>query len=874
MKNPLLDNEFLYALNQYQHKEIYARIIALTFDEQPLETIEGRVTSGSINIDGNSAVRRTCNLGLIAKDVNITDFYWGVSNKFTLEIGVKNFINDNYPEIIWFKQGIYVITSFNSSLTNNNYSISIGGKDKMCLLNGDVSGNISSPVDFGMMDILKDVFNKIEIEDHSKYEANKYYYYDLDKKEFCIATESFDPNLVYYAKDTLVEKVNIPIKKIIFEAVHAYGKEAYQNIIINDIDDYGLELLQYRGEQDLFLLYNESTAIYDQILINGEYQLKCESTGKINNNTYKSQLIPIQGYFSATPDNKIPIGYNTAIDNFGNEDKWLFSFPDDEETTLYSITKVSNKIEEGKEGMFDSSAVGYRFTDLTYPGELIASIGESLTSILDKIKNMLGPFEYFYDLDGKFVFQAKKIYSNQSWSSLVETDDNIFARDAIETSAYSYSFEDVNLISQFTNTPAINNVKNDYSIWGVRKGVTGIDIPIHARYAIDKKPTVYTSIEITETEAKKLMETYPERYLKLEKTQQNSTRYVAGEEGYDWRELIYQMASDYYKYGQLDFFTQKLIEANRNDNLYLSGTTGYEHYYADMQGFWRQLYDPNPKKHFQTTGGKYLTKKFYQVLKLTKENFEKNPLHYFTLEDEEKSIFEFLDWTEEDSVEIECYTDNEQLKSNDNYIEGIWWEAFEKSDTVFTCDYYLKGPIDNSGNYSPSLYYWNKNINKAPETLNFWIDFYEGDDSLQQYAIPYIGDRVKVTNNSKITSVYFRKVPQLIFINAKDFQLSQAKTGYIYIYLPDEMIDLFSISTRGKSAEEEMTELFNQFSYCTESISITTIPIYYLEPNTIIYIRNDENNINGKYQITRLSIPLTYNGMMSISATKIIDAVY
>jgi hypothetical protein len=29
---------------------------------------------------------------------------------------------------------------------------------------------------------------------------------------------------------------------------------------------------------------------------------------------------------------------------------------------------------------------------------------------------------------------------------LVETDGNIFARDAIEDSPYSYSFEDVNLI--------------------------------------------------------------------------------------------------------------------------------------------------------------------------------------------------------------------------------------------------------------------------------------------------------------------------------------------------------------------------------------------------------------------------------------------
>jgi hypothetical protein len=47
---------------------------------------------------------------------------------------------------------------------------------------------------------------------------------------------------------------------------------------------------------------------------------------------------------------------------------------------------------------------GYRLTDLTFAGELKANVGETLVSVLDKIKNMLGNFEYFYNLDGKFVF--------------------------------------------------------------------------------------------------------------------------------------------------------------------------------------------------------------------------------------------------------------------------------------------------------------------------------------------------------------------------------------------------------------------------------------------------------------------------------------
>ena len=100
--NYLLDKDFLYKLTRFRSKETYAKIIALDFEENPLQQIEGKVTGGSLNIDGSSSVRRTCNLTLVAKDVNISDFYWSISNKFTLELGIKNLIDEKYPEIIWF----------------------------------------------------------------------------------------------------------------------------------------------------------------------------------------------------------------------------------------------------------------------------------------------------------------------------------------------------------------------------------------------------------------------------------------------------------------------------------------------------------------------------------------------------------------------------------------------------------------------------------------------------------------------------------------------------------------------------------------------------------------------------------------------------
>ena len=114
----------------------------------------------------------------------------------------------------------------------------------------------------------------------------------------------------------------------------------------------------------------------------------------------------------------------------------------------------------------------------------------------------------------------------------------------------------------------------------------------------------------------------------------------------------------------------------------------------------------------------------------------------------------------------------------------------------------------------------------------------------------------------------------MIFTTSEEYDALDIRPGYVYIWLAEGMADLFSISTQGKSAEEEMNELFNQHSYCSENITITTIPVYHLEPNTLIYIHNEENQINGKYQVSRLTIPLNYNGMMSISATKVIEQIY
>jgi hypothetical protein len=61
---------------------------------------------------------------------------------------------------------------------------------------------------------------------------------------------------------------------------------------------------------------------------------------------------------------------------------------------------------------------------------------------------------------------------------------------------YAYKFYNNELITSFNNNPNLAQIKNDYSIWGEREGISGIKIPIHLRYAIDKKPTSYKQITV------------------------------------------------------------------------------------------------------------------------------------------------------------------------------------------------------------------------------------------------------------------------------------------------------------------------------------------------------------------------------------------
>lgn len=904
--NPLFlkNNDFIAQIVQQREHDVYVCITALNFKEEPIDQIQGKITTGSINIDGDSNIRRTCSLTLISDNININDIYWGIKTKIKLDIGLRNrltgeyAISNGYPEIVWFPQGYYILSSFNTSISASNATISIQGKDKMCLLNGDLSGQLTSQVDFGTEEIITEEMIPVTIDKkqfnnsnkliqtyQNKYyikEVNKsrvykseaidvnYYpkyifikdkngdFYTVDKNIFLTIKKennqiiniptngirydiyklinnpgelfeesdykkdetyheypSSDSNYFIldstntneqhytltniYERNINVNKVKIPVDKIIREAVHAYAQEPYQNIIINDLAQYGLEKMTYKGDAIIYILYNTATDEDEQIFFS----------------TSTSSLITLVQNWSENDFYNFQTnqGKNIYLKNGTYQEK-------NNGTPPYKVKKYSY-----------GDDIGYQLTDLTYAGDLICNEGEALTAMLDKIKTMLGEFEYFYNEEGKFVFQKKRNYLQTSWTQLT---NNEYGEPYIDFEKYkiAFDFKQNQLLSSISNSPVLNNVHNDITVWGKRKGISGADIPIHARYAIDKKPEYYKTLQ------GKIY--YTEEYSKNHQIPENNDNYLL----VDWRELIYQMALDYFaaqgcseenplliENGQMTYPEDMLYEISRqNPEYYSSGYTGYEQYYTDLQGFWRQLYNPDYIPAISYTNGYY---------------------------DKDKK------WVSgEKTYNFEYYFDKSNISIN-QYADALDYETFalDKGDKKI---------------------YWNRAVFLESETLNFWFDFIDCDEyaDLVKFSIPQIGDRNKVVKEDKASSIIFKEAPNIVFYlneeksDEEKQRIANTISGYSSINLPSDYLQYFTISTKSLSVKDKLDELLYQYSYCTENISINSIPIYHLQPNTRIFIQDDKTEINGEYIIHKLTIPLTYNGMMSISASKAPERLY
>lgn len=366
----LNDRKFLDELQNLRVKEHYLKVELLDFSENPIQEIQGRCTSGSMSIDGASSVRRTCSFSFMADaaiyDITNIDNLISLNKKFKLHVGYKNtvFGYEQYGDIVWFPLGLYVVNTVSINNSLSGCSISITGKDKMCLLNGDVGGTLPAPVTL-----------------HEKYIRNQ-------------------------DGSTTVSKVLL--FDIIRESIIELGEQDPSKIIINDVPLTAKKVLRYMGKESI--------------------------------------------YFS---------------DN-GNQ--------------VAASTPGAREVKPG-------DLAGYDYVDFTYPGELIKQAGDTVVSILDSIKNVLGNYEYYFDVHGNFIFQEIKNYLNTSYTPITQLTDGDYSVNLGEGHV-AYSFKDSDIIVSYSNSPNYQNIKNDFVVWGNRKTAAGAEVPIRYHVAIDDIPTV------------------------------------------------------------------------------------------------------------------------------------------------------------------------------------------------------------------------------------------------------------------------------------------------------------------------------------------------------------------------------------------------
>lgn len=461
--------------------------------------------------------------------------------------------------------------------------------------------------------------------------------------------------------------------------------------------------------------------------------------------------------------------------------KWVGDTP-----VYLNESKTEDNLSVGRLFLTPSSAntlyeygqdLGYTYSDFYYPSDLIANAGESVVSVLDKIKNTLGNFEYFYDLEGNFVFQEIKNYLNTSYPTTIEE----LARSGYEVDLTNgksvYQFTDSQLVTSYSNQPQYSAIKNDFVIWGVRKGVTGAEIPIRYHLAIDQKPQTGKTYTV---------------YI---------DRNIEGMEGLTVARWIITV----------DNFSS--ISSPIAGTVY--GIQDENHNFISCQ-----LYDKGTFTPVSLTNVKNITVK---------------------------------DWRTE------------------LYLSGVQAIAEQR-----TANYYY---AELAAEW-PKLYDIVKGAfyNKSFSEIDFFLDFIDTGSTYQEFNIQAIGRRTKTINDKTINCITAPAIPDYILIKTGQADTAQLReeaqsNGDNYIQVNPTLYDSIVASESTNAAYDNIKMMLHEYTGYNESVSIVTMPIYYLEPNTRITIEDHDTGIHGDYMINSFSIPLTYNGTMTLQCKKAIERI-
>lgn len=485
--------------------------------------------------------------------------------------------------------------------------------------------------------------------------------------------------------------------------------------------------------------------------------------------------------------------------NNGSNNSYLYTVDE-----IDAITKIQSGNYTNVQGSpFEAgSNVGFILTDFTYPGDLIGNPGDNITTILDKIKNTLGNFEYFYDLYGNFRFQEIKNYLNNAQSKyILESLQNgkLIPEYLSAGQAYLiqrtngkavFSFkENKNLVISYSNTPKISSIKNDFIIWGIRKTASGQQLPIRYHLAIDNKPKIGNTYRVF--------------------------KYV---------DLYDKDIERWYK----------PLEYNSRNDFPLTGTDGVFYYDITNNKIYQWKKENNLSQYVQInanirqiTTNDWRTQLYFQGISAQPYGTDSN--YYYT---------ELLaEWPKIYDIE-----------------RGLFKEEFLKSGTGL--DFYLDFINPNT---KQSQKICINNIGRRSIVIN-------KNEDVNCVFQPYIPDVILIHND-------FYNGTSIIETDMDNLRKECVSRGLNYTQISDSIYNFLIPTASLNSGYEEIRQTLHQYINFSENITLQTLPVYFLQPNTCIEVEDKNSFIEGNYIINSLSFSLDASSVLSINASKMISKI-
>ena len=157
-----------YDLVQMNTRNAKIKVELLNFNFQTISSLEGKTTSGSIEVDANSDIRRTCNLSLVAKDIDENMISEGgelwLDKYIKIYQGIDNPRDNN--KTVWWNMGIFLINNPNTVYSAADHTISFEGLDLMAKLTGRRNGQLPAvatlvPAGSKIADVVKKTITQL-----------------------------------------------------------------------------------------------------------------------------------------------------------------------------------------------------------------------------------------------------------------------------------------------------------------------------------------------------------------------------------------------------------------------------------------------------------------------------------------------------------------------------------------------------------------------------------------------------------------------------------------------------------------------------------------------------------------------------------------